>query len=341
MVSLTYKGTTLRVSSDHSVHVLYGNPEELNPEDAYRAIFGEKDAVSVKYTMNRFTYAFHKDLKMTKLNNILRQFELEKYVYHNVVKVKRAASAAKTDVAFKRITFTKIKNQKMSFIIFSSGKIQIVLTRREDTADKLNASVAKKWISKILTDHPEVTLDRANIANFASFKITNIRPIPGKKVIKPQVCNTKGKITPVPYSFGGKCNTPGYSPSDEGISYSKSKDTKVNRLDWYGPCCYKVTGKSAGKAKFDSTSLPDTFVKSDLSTSQLISKSGDKSKRKEFIKRLINGYKPEGIDNKAANYIPGTTIIEKRGYKGLKELLSGNETNRHRMITTIMTKYAK
>ena len=62
-------------------------------------------------------------------------------------------------------------------------------------------------------------------------------------------------------------------------------------------------------------------------------------KRKEFARRLIYGYQPDrpSQDNKAANYIPKTKIIEKRNYKGLLELM--NTMGKESIIKYIVSKY--
>jgi hypothetical protein len=128
--------------------------------------------------------------------------------------------------------------------------------------------------------------------------------LPTEKAIKkPKMCHNRGKagghdLRPVPYSFSGVCPEPGYYVAPRGI---KRPDGK------YEPCCYKIK------------------------------KDGQDSK-KRINQMLINGYPDlmaatygESVpfhgtaarnfkDSDSAVFIPGTKIIENRGFPGLKSL---------------------
>jgi hypothetical protein len=110
---------------------------------------------------------------------------------------------------------------------------------------------------------------------------------------QPQACqNHEGyELRPVPFSFTGKCQIPGYYVAPRG---KKRPDGR------YEPCCYQL-------------------------------KKSGKDSKKRFHNMLINGYPdPEATalynenipdpDNLSAVFVPGTDRLESRRFKGLKDL---------------------
>uniref|UniRef100_A0A6C0B0W4 Uncharacterized protein n=1 Tax=viral metagenome TaxID=1070528 RepID=A0A6C0B0W4_9ZZZZ len=115
----------------------------------------------------------------------------------------------------------------------------------------------------------------------------------GKPIKKPQKVHNRGKagghdLRPIPFSFNGKCPEPGYYVAPRGVRREDGK---------YEPICY------------------------------VMKKTGKDSKAR-LLNMLINGY-PDSeaarygetvTKDDSAIYIPGTKVIEQRGFPGLNTL---------------------
>jgi hypothetical protein len=323
MVSLILQGISVNVSSDSSIHILHGQ-DDIDPEKVYTAIFKNVNPRDIKvvYTVKRAVYSFGQDIKIVALNKILqRNIRLQDYKYSD---------------KFRRISFTVTKKQNMTFIINSTGKVQIILSPPKTNGKVIPGKFKLKMENAI--DYIKDAIDIPDIMYPKIDSDTNVRSISAikRKNVKPQVCNGNNKMVPIPYAFAGKCERLQYAPSDEGVHYSKAKKENIKKIDQYGPCCYKVTGKNGNNVSFNETSLPVSFVPAKITSDQFIKKCT--GKRRIFVYRIVNGFTPRGTDNKAANYIPGTRIIEKRGYKGLLSMLTGQKNN---TIKEIIRMYVK
>lgn len=308
MVDLSFNNMSIQVTSSSSIHILHGN-DDIDPKKLFLLIFPNTPIsdINVLYTIRRHVHDIGKSIKIIELHGILsRDKQLHNYKYSD---------------KFMRISFIRtIATQNMFFTINRTGKIQILLSPPKTRAGKvipgkfsLSVSKAVKYISNMISAIPDITTKTVT-------NDTNVRPIPNmRKKLQPQVCNGNNKMVPIPYAFAGRCEKQMFAPDDDGIHYSKAKNKEAKKLDRYGPCCYKVTGKSGNNVSFNSTSFPSTFIVPKLTYDQFIKKCT--GKRHTFVYRLVYGYTPPGIDNKAANYIYGTKKIEPRSYKGLLSLL--------------------
>lgn len=338
MVTLVYEGTKVRIAADSSMHILYG-PDNLDPKKIYENIFGKNSSeLRLKYTLKRFTFSViqqTKNIDMALLNRFLKNdVTLENYKYSTTLK---------------RIMFAHTSDsQTMTFMINRTGKVQVILTKSSGR-HKLSEQHAKTFLKDLIHNIPGLSkpvfqgLDEQNIKNIRSMDDAFRKNTP----LKPQVCTGNNKLTPTPYAFAGKCSKKGYAVMDEGVHYSKARNARVKAIDRYGPCCYKITGKSASKVGFDSNKLPGLFIVPVMNHDKFVKNCT--GKRKIFIRRIIHGFPNDKyaqdskikndmvVDNKAANYNPGTKVIEKRAYKGLLDIIT--ERNKTRMIRKILNIY--
>jgi hypothetical protein len=338
MVTLVFNGTKVRVASDASCHILYG-PDTMDPKKVYRSIF-RKESGSLKYTMKRFTYTITTDtINMDLLDSFLkRDITITKYKYSK--KMKR--------VQFKHASPV----QNITVLINSTGRSQIILSK--PSGRHLNEQNAIDFVKSLMGSMPDDTFE-PKFEIPAEDRIENIRSMQGvfKKNTraKPQVCIGKNRLVPKPYTFSGNCIQRDYAVDDNGTHYKKARNLRVRNIDRYGPCCYKINGKSPGAVNFNVKTFPVTFVRKDqgLSKRALMTKidkiiNKSTGKRKVFVRRIVYGFPnnkyPKDkatvndleIDNKAANYKPGSKIIDRRSYKGLLELINKDKSKAIRKI---------
>lgn len=142
MVSLEYNGTKIRVSSDSSIHILYG-PGSMDPLKIYKKIFPSGPDVILKKTMLRFTFDLvsGKKIKMGVLNRYLS-------VDPNITKYKYSDT-------LKRISFSYVSPQQTNtFMINSTGKVQMILTKPKNTV--MDTSFPKKFLTDLVSDIPDL-----------------------------------------------------------------------------------------------------------------------------------------------------------------------------------------
>jgi len=190
---------------------------------------------------------------------------------------------------------------KINIMIYKRGAIQLRASYLKDSVKTIpltNAITYKIYI--FLKQLFESIIVSSNETNFP---VINTESVKIKKGIlnlydgkQPQKCQNRdqhGEIRPIPYSFYGVCNRPGYYVAPRGV---KRPDGR------YEPCCYKLTDYE---------------------------KSPDNKKRYQNI--LKNGY-PDGLfdesvpdpDNLSAVFIPGTKILESRRFPGLMDSSTEN-----------------
>jgi len=171
---------------------------------------------------------------------------------------------------------------KIGILIYKRGGVQMRLSYIDKNTDKNQFPLNTKTLE-------DAYIFLRNIFNLFLSEIILTEEAREKKGItnmvdggQPKVCqDRKGhELRPRPYSFYGKCPMENYYVRPEG---KKRPDGK------YEPCCYKL--KDTGK---------------------------------DSLKTILNTYK-EGYtvpepDTLSAVFIPGTKIIESRGFKGLTSL---------------------
>jgi hypothetical protein len=309
----------LTADSEGSVHVHYA-PEGTNPEDFYKMVFGETARdLKVKHILMRDTYKLGNMIRLPDLDEVLQlDVSLDKYKYSKPLK---------------RITFaTTSDKQTSTFMISASGSIQIIASKPIGK-NKLSVIRSIKYIKDLITAIPHVLGPKTGTR---LKRPTTMRAVPGVKAKTPQVCIGHHRARPDPYNFTGKCKDPGYAPMDGGIHYSKARNKAAKKLNWYGPCCERITGRAPDAVHFTANDFPEKFLMPKRTADQIIARST--GKRKTFIETIVYGYSPDDPSAEAGTKYAGTSVVERRAYKGLIDLLA---TNKNQMIKKIVDCYVK
>jgi hypothetical protein len=185
------------------------------------------------------------------------------------------------------------ENVKYSVMMYLRGSIQIKasFTDKETVSETLDTHGVYTFLKKLLGYVIRYSID----ANYPII-IEDITQAPKKSKIpntvdgrQPQVCHNRpgsyvggGDFRPVPYSFYGMCPMEGYYNIPGGV---KRPDGK------YEPCC----------AKLKNSPTSDDYIG-------------------KYADILLNGFKVHEPDNLSAVYIPGTKILEPRGFPGLHNM---------------------
>ena len=179
---------------------------------------------------------------------------------------------------------------KYTIMIYVRGSVQIKASYTDKEPHpvelELNAiyNFLKKLISSILIYSIESNFPLIIEDSKTPKKSKINNTVDGKQ---PQACQKRsgtrpgsGNFRPEPYSFSGVCPMPGYYNTPGGKERPDGK---------FEPCC------------------------------RLLKESGEDS-YENYAKTLYNGFTVNLPDNLSSVYTPGTKILEKRGFSGLKNM---------------------
>jgi hypothetical protein len=185
------------------------------------------------------------------------------------------------------------ENIKYSVMMYLRGSVQIKasFTDKESVSETLDTHRVYTFLKKLLDYILRYSID----ANYPIL-VEDTTQTPKKSKIQntvdgrqPQVCHNRpgsyvggGDFRPVPYSFYGMCPMEGYYNVPGGV---KRPDGK------YEPCC----------AKLKNSPTSDDYIG-------------------KYAETLLNGFKVHEPDTLSAVYIPGTKILEPRGFPGLRNM---------------------
>jgi hypothetical protein len=219
-------------------------------------------------------------------------YVVQKYVYNSGEMYSRSNKITNPYILCTLIDSVN-SNVKYSVMMYIRGSVQIKasFTDKENVSESLDTTKLYDFLKKLLgyvlrysvdANYPVIIEDTASVAKKS--KIPNT--VDGKQ---PQVCHNRpgsyvggGDFRPVPYSFYGMCPMEGYYNVPGGV---KRPDGK------YEPCCAKLKNSPAS----------DDYIG-------------------KYADTLLNGFKVNQPDNLSAVYIPGTKIIEPRGFPGLHNM---------------------
>jgi hypothetical protein len=214
-------------------------------------------------------------------------YTVTKYTYNSGEIVSRNNKLTNPYIIF---TLTR-ESVKYTVQILLRGSVQIKASYidTENQQEELTLNDIYPFLKKLMfnilvysieSNYPIISEDLTTTPKKSKIKNT----VDGKQ---PQVCQNRpgtkpgsGDFRPVPYSFYGVCPMEGYYNIPGGV---KRPDGK------YEPCCSKL--KESGANSFEN-----------------------------YANTLLNGYDVALPDNLSAVYVPGTKIIEPRGFSGLKKM---------------------
>ena len=214
-------------------------------------------------------------------------FYVNKYVYNSGELFSKSNKITNPFILFTLI-HPNNENIKHSVMVYLRGSVQIKTSYVDEPSSELSLRTVYLFLKNLFYEiivystEANYPIIKEDIKTPKKSKIKNT--IDGKQ---PQVCHNRpgtkagsGDFRPVPYSFYGVCPMEGYYNIPGGV---KRPDGK------YEPCCAKLK------------------------------QSGDDSMEK-YVNILLNGYKVPQPDNEGIVYIPGTKIIEPRGFPGLNNM---------------------
>ena len=215
---------------------------------------------------------------------------ITKYIYNSGEIVSRSNKITNPFILFTLVHPSQLLI-KFTIMIYLRGSVQIKAsyTDKEQHTDELELNTVYNFLRRLLSSilvysiesNYQIIMEDSKTPKKSKIKNT----IDGKQ---PHMCHNRpgtkagsGDFRPIPYSFSGVCPMENYYNIPGGI---KRPDGK------FEPCCASYN------------------------------KDGKPGSREDYRNILYNGYQVVQPDNLSYVYNPGTKIIEKRGFPGLKDL---------------------